>query len=251
MRKVLLFFAIKYNGDWEKIYEALERKEKIPEELLDKLDDNEYNFISIIDDNYPRRLKRIVQPPFVLFFKGDINLVKNETKALSIIGSREASNKAATKTERIVKDLKDITLVSGMAKGIDSFCHQSALANGNPTIAVLGSGINYIYPSENKDLYNAISKQGLIISEYPDNTKPNKDSFKMRNRLISGLSDGVLVVEAKKRSGTMNTVSHALSQNKEVFCMPSEDFGYSGTNSLIKEGATLVENGKDILKELF
>ncbi len=251
MRNVLLYFSLKYHGDWEKIYSALDKKEKIPEEKLEMVAREKHNFITIIDEDYPRRLKRITQPPFVLFYKGNLNILKKINKSIAIIGSRKASSDAASNTENIVKDLKDITIVSGMAKGIDGFGHKSALANGNPTIAVLGSGINYIYPEENKNLYDAIVKKGIVISEYPDQTKPSKISFKTRNRLISGLADGVLVIESKKNSGTMNTVSHALSQNKEVMCLPSSDLGNSGTNALIKEGATLVESGKEIIKELF
>ncbi len=250
MRNVLLYFALKYSGDWDSIYKALDQKEKITDQELEIVEKMNIDFVTIIDDKYPKRLKRITKPPFILFYKGDLSLANKEAKTIAIIGSREPSQSAKDKTERIVSDLKGVVIVSGMAKGVDSFTHEAALKFKNPTIAVLGTAIDNPYPKNNQKLYAKIVKKGLVLSEYPKGAKSSKNNFKSRNRLISGLSQGVLVVEAKKKSGTMNTVSHALSQNKEVFALPSSDLVNSGTNALIKEGAILVENGNDILKEI-
>ena len=179
-------------------------------------------------------------------------MLNDVKRRIAIIGSRSNSEYGEKAATEICKDLvkEDFIIVSGLAKGIDSIAHKSCLNNGGKTIAVLGNGLNVIYPKENNDLYKEISEKGIIISEYPPNTPPDKENFPNRNRIISALSEGVVVIESKEKSGTMNTVSHALENGKQVFCVPERINYGSGCNKLIKEGAKLIESAKDILEEL-
>lgn len=251
MKDVLLYFAYKYKGDWDEIYDALDRKEKFDfaecERIKKELD---CKVITILDSEYPHRLKQIYKPPFVLFCRGDINLLSK--KSIAIIGTRKPSDYGIKEAEIFTKKLcsESFTTVSGMALGIDSIVHKTSIDNNCKTIAVLGSGIDYIYPQTNVDLYKELINNHLVISEYPKDTLPQKENFKARNRIVSGLSNGVLVVEAAHKSGTMNTVSHALEQGKEIFCIPNKVTELSGTNLLIKQGAKLVESVNDILCEI-
>ncbi len=250
MREILLYFALKHNGDWKKIYDSLEKKEVVEIDAVKELENySESGYITILDKEYPARLKNIHQPPFVLFYKGDVSVL-NYKKALAVIGARKCSNYAITKTKKIISELRDCTIISGMAKGIDGCSHSAALSKGEKTIAVLGSGVNCIYPKENSLLYEKIVENGVVVSEYPGNTEPSKESFKIRNRIVAGMSDAVFVVEAGLRSGTMNTVSHALSQGKDIFALPSIFSDKLGTNELIKQGAKLVDTAQDIVSEI-
>ena len=209
--------------------------------------------VSINDENYPNSLKNIYDPPILLYLKGNIDLIYE--KSISIIGCRMCSSYGKVVTKKFAYNLakKNITIISGLARGIDTYAHIGALeANGN-TIAVLGSGIDVIYPKENENLYNSIIKNnGLIISEYIIGTKPIPINFPKRNRIISALSSGVLVTEAKIRSGSFITVDFALEQGKEIFAVPGNinSVNSEGTNSLIKQGAKLVTSVDDILDEL-
>lgn len=201
---------------------------------------------------YPERLRNIDDPPKELYCLGNLDLL-NYKNNIAMIGSRNCSSYG----ERAAKDFaynlakEDICIVSGLAKGIDSFSHIGALNAKGKTIAVLGSGLDNIYPKENIKLVEDIIKNdGLVISEYPLGTKPLKYHFPARNRIISGLSDSVLVVEARKNSGTNITVDFALEQGKDVFVIPGNIYSKTsdGTNFLITEGAIPVLSYKDILK---
>lgn len=252
MDKILAYFSIKYEGDWDSIYKAINQKERIEQTEVDRVvDSHDEKYITLLNENYPSRLKSIYKPPFVLFYKGDINLI-NSDKAIAIIGSRDNSEYGKNVTDEFTKGLvnEGYCIVSGLAKGIDAISHTSCLANGGKTIAVLGNGLNTSYPKENEDLQKEIELKGLVVSEYPNSVGPNKENFPSRNRIVAGLSDGVLVTEAKKKSGTMITIARALEMGKEVFCIPHRIDENSGCNSLIKEGAKLVENYQDILNEL-
>lgn len=225
-------------------------KEKINNHL-EYLKKNQIKIVTIQDEEYPKSLKQIYDYPISIYVKGNIELLNYES--IAIIGSRECSNygKDAAKYFGYYLANNNKCVVSGLAKGIDSFAHIGALgANGN-TIAVLGNGLQDIYPKENRELANMIiRKGGTIISEYPLGTPPNKMNFPARNRIVSGISDGVLVVEAKEKSGTLITVDFALEQGKEIFVVPGNiNSIYSvGTNRLIKEGARLVNCYEDIIK---
>lgn len=208
--------------------------------------------ISIFDKEYPKSLKNIYDPPMKLYVMGDYSILNNFK--IAVIGCRKCSKYGEMCTKYFSSNLakKDITIISGLAKGIDSFAHNSCIDVGGKTIAVIGSGLDIIYPEENKWLYEKIVKTGgAIISEYPLGTKPLKYHFPARNRIISGLSDGVLVVEAKEKSGTLITVDFALEQGKNIFVVPGNinSLNSNGTNRLIQEGAKLVENISDILEE--
>ena len=205
--------------------------------------------VSINDENYPNSLKNIYDPPILLYLKGNIDLIYK--KSISIIGCRLCSSYGKVVTKKFAYNLakKNITIISGLARGIDTYAHIGALeANGN-TIAVLGSGIDVIYPKENENLYNSIIKNnGLIISEYIIGTKPIPINFPKRNRIISALSSGVLVTEAKIRSGSFITVDFALEQGKEIFAVPGNinSVNSEGTNELIKNGANLLTSYLDL-----
>ena len=212
--------------------------------------DSEY--ITLLDDNYPKRLKSIYKPPFVLFYKGNINLLSTCNKLIGVVGSRNNSKYGEKATESIVKELvsQNIVIVSGLAKGIDAISHTTCLAQGGATIAVLANGLKINYPFRNACLQEEIGTKGLLLTEYPDFVESNKEQFPKRNRIIAGLSDAILVTEARKKSGSMITVARALEMGKDIFCVPHLIWCDSGCNSLIKEGAKLVENANDILVEL-
>ncbi len=209
--------------------------------------------ISIFDKNYPENLKSIYDAPLYFYVKGE--LADSDNISLAVVGSRRASIYGLRSAEDISFELasKGLTIVSGLARGIDTAAHKGALkASGGRTIAVLGNGLAKIYPPENTDIAEKIiAGNGCIISECPISSPPDKINFPKRNRIISGLSMGVLVVEAAKRSGALITADFALNENREVFAMPGkvDSLTSQGTHALIKEGAKLVENGDDILME--
>lgn len=207
--------------------------------------------VGLFGSKYPYKLKNIYDAPVILYAKGNLNLMESE-KTIAIVGSRNCSEYGRRITEKMSYMLakKDYTIVSGMAKGIDSYAHKGALDAKGKTIAVLGSGINYIYPKENEILYNKIlEEQGLIISEYPLNMIPTPKCFPARNRIISGISDKVLVTEASKKSGSIITVNFAIEQGKDVYAIPGNitSSNSEGANELIKEGAILVTSLEDII----
>ena len=208
--------------------------------------------LTIFDKGYPKILKEIYDPPIVLYVKGTLS--DKDDLSLGVVGSRNCSQYGIKATKELVASLKDyeITIVSGLARGIDSVAHKAALENKLRTIAVLGSGLGCIYPLENAKLANDITLSGAVISEFPMRTKPLKHNFPRRNRIISGLSKGVVVIEAAQRSGALITVDFALEQGRDVFAMPGPVDSESsyGTNRLIKQGAKLIDSAKDILPEL-
>lgn len=253
MEEILVYFALKYLGNWDKIYSAINRKEKVDKEELRKVIENEPNkYVTLLNEKYPSRLKSIYKPPFVLFYKGDLELLNTSNKTIGVVGSRNNDGYGKKITESIVGDLvkENYVIVSGLAKGIDSIAHKACLKNNGKTIAVLGNGLEEVYPIENAKLQDEISTLGLVISEYPSFIKSDKENFPKRNRIVAGLSDAILVTQASKKSGSMITVSRALEMGKDIFCVPDSIDKESGCNSLIKEGAKLVESAKDIIMEM-
>ena len=204
------------------------------------------------DSEYPARLKEIYDYPPVLYVRG--SLLPEDEWCLAVVGTRRATVYGRQITEELVTDLarSKITVVSGLARGIDSIAHKAALEAGGRTIAVFACGLDSVYPAENAELARRIIQQGALISEYPLGTRPRADNFPRRNRIMSGLSLGILVTEAGQRSGAMITAQLALEQNREVFAVPGSILSPSsnGTNHLIQEGAKLVTNHNDILEEL-
>jgi DNA processing protein len=229
------------------------RKEVSPDEEFEKLEKEEIKIITINDESYPSRLQEIYNAPALLYFKGEI---EKDELAIAIVGSRKVSIYGKQAASHLSSELSQagITIVSGMALGIDSIAHRECLKQKNRTMAVLGGGIdiNSIYPSSNRQLAEEIISKGAIISEYPIGTPPLKQHFPARNRIISGLSLGVLVIEAAESSGALITAKFALEQNREVFAIPGNIYSKNseGTNNLIKLGAKLVSKTDDILEEL-
>jgi len=219
---------------------------------MEKLDHYGVKVFTCHDTGYPSRLKEIYDYPPLLYVRG--SLQPQDEWCLAVVGTRRATVYGRQVTEEIVADLarSKITIVSGLARGIDSVAHHSTLETGGRTIAVFGCGLDIVYPSENASLARSIMQQGALISEYPLGTKPRADNFPRRNRIMSGLSLGVLVVEAGETSGAMITARLALEQNREVFAIPGSILSPAsrGTNNLIQEGAKLVRNYTDILQEL-
>ncbi len=219
---------------------------------MEKLDRYGVKVLTWHDEDYPSRLKEIYDYPPLLYVRG--SLLPEDEWCLAVVGTRRATVYGRQVTEEIVADLAQsrITIVSGLAKGIDTVAHQSALEAGGRSIAVFACGLDIVYPSENANLARRIMQQGALISEYPLGTKPRAENFPRRNRIISGLSLGVLVVEAGETSGALITAHQALEQNREVFAIPGSILSpaSSGTNHLIQEGAKLVHNYTDILEEL-
>ena len=220
-------------------------------ELLIK---NKVLVITCNHKEYPSMLKEIYRPPLGLYVKGNLNNF-NTDKNLAVIGSRKATDYGKMVTEKIIKELSayNINIVSGLAIGIDTCAHTWAINQNLKTLAVIGSGFNRLFPSINKSLASQIiENDGAIVSEYPINFEPQKYYFVARNRLISGLSKAVLIVEAQKKSGTLITAKFAEEQNRDILAIPNNIFSQNsfGTNQLIKDGAKLIMSGNDILEEM-
>jgi len=204
------------------------------------------------DKDYPTNLKYIYQPPATIYLEGSI--IPQDQIAIAIVGSRRATDYGLNNAERLGFELaaRGIAVISGLARGVDSAAHRGALKAKGRTIAVLGSGLNRLYPPENKNLAREIARSGALISEFTPDTPPERQNFPRRNRIISGLSLGVVIVEAAKRSGALITAGFALEQGREVFALPGkiDSFTSGGTHDLIKQGAKLIESVEDIIEEL-
>jgi len=222
------------------------------EDEMEKLERYRVKVLTWHDADYPSRLKEIYDYPPILYVRG--TLLPEDEWCLAVVGTRRASVYGKQVTEEIATDLarSKITIVSGLAKGIDSVAHNAALEAGGRTIAIFACGLDIVYPAENANLARRIMQQGAIISEYPLGTKPRADNFPRRNRIMSGMSLGVLAVEAGESSGALITAHMALEQNREVFAIPGSILSpvSRGTNRLIQEGAKLVRGYTDILEEL-
>ncbi|QGX46952.1 DNA-protecting protein DprA [Streptococcus equinus] len=211
---------------------------------------NQYPSISILDDEYPIELKNCYNPPVLLFYRGNVDLLKRPKMA--VVGARTASQTGTKSVQKIVSELgNQFVIVSGLARGIDTSAHISALKNGGATIAVIGCGLDVHYPKENKLLQEYLGKNHLILSEYAVGEAPLKFHFPERNRIIAGLSQGVIVAEAKMRSGSLITCERALEEGRDVFAIPGNilDGKSDGCHHLIKEGAKCITSGMDVLSE--
>lgn len=222
-------------------------------EQIRQYDTNEIHVISLFDPQYPSLLKEIYQPPWALFAKGDLSLLEKEPK-LAVVGSRQATPYGQRAIRLLLPQLidKGIVIVSGLAKGIDTLAHEATINNGGKTVAVIAGGLYHIYPKENMRLALQMMQNQLIISEYPPDTKPERWHFPVRNRIISGLSAGTLLIEAKQKSGSLITANYAVNEGREVFSLPGSIFNpfSNGTNELIQQGAKLVTKPEDILEEI-
>ncbi len=219
---------------------------------VEPFDIHGYNVICLGEANYPVNLSNIYDPPPVIYCIGDTTIA--DDRAVSVVGTRYPSRYGEEMAFRLAKGLvqNGITVVSGLAVGIDAAAHRGALSGGGRTIAVLGTGIGNIYPGQNRELAVGISKQGAVVSEYPPGYRTEKYSFPRRNRLISGWSLGTIVVEGSEDSGSLITAYSALDQDRQVFAVPGQvsEKMSKAPNSLIKQGAKLVETVDDVLSEL-
>ena len=235
---------------------ATKIKQKIDRRFVDdqllRVEKQKVRLITLWDPDYPDILKSIYDAPVLLYVKGALD-EKNGNR-LAVVGTRSSTSYGQWATEHLCEDLarRGVVIVSGMARGIDTLAHRGAIKGGGKTIAVLGSGVDVVYPPENEGLYERISETGAVISEFPMKTEPAPGHFPRRNRIISGLSLGTVVVEAGHKSGALITAYMALEQGREVFAVPGSIRSRTtrGTHKLIKEGAKLVESVEDILTEI-
>jgi DNA processing protein len=222
------------------------------EKQIKVLEKSDIKAVSFGDSSYPEMLRETEDAPIIVYIKGDIQ--PQDRYAIAIVGSRKPTHYGVSVTEKISEELASMgfTIVSGMARGIDALSHTGALRAGGRTIAVLGSGLDVPYPPENKMLMEKIAGSGCVMTEFPPGTLPEKENFPRRNRLISGLSLGVLVIEATSDSGSLITARYALEQSREVFAVPGNITAPNseGTNELIRNGAILTQKAEDIVEEL-
>lgn len=230
---------------------AYRRKFRL-EDTLARLQAAGARFLTLLDPGYPDNLKTIFDPPPVLYYRGEFT--PGDAVAVAVVGSRRATPYGREVATKLAREMAaaGVTVVSGLARGIDSAAHRGAIEAGGRTLAVLGCGLDVIYPPENARLYAQVAEHGAVLSEFPLGSPPEAGHFPLRNRVISGLSRAVLVVEAARTSGSLITADCALEQGREVFAVPgpiSSPYSW-GTNNLIKQGAKLVQDVNDILSEL-
>jgi DNA processing protein len=245
---------LEVEGLRKEVARRISRKEfsLAPSKVLRSLEQREAGILIYTDSGYPDRLKEIHDPPMVLYLKGGD--IPKKTTFLAIVGSRGPTPYGLKAAENLAQGLarRGIGVVSGLARGIDAAAHWGCLEGHGFTVAVLGTGIDTIYPASNRKLFEEITRKGSVLTEFPPGTPPEPRNFPIRNRLISGLSRGVLVVEATMNSGSLITASAALEQGREVYAVPGsiQSFKSRGCHFLIKQGAKLVENADDVLDEL-
>ncbi|RPJ11991.1 MAG: DNA-protecting protein DprA [Deltaproteobacteria bacterium] len=245
---------LKVEGVGEKVAREIQKgppEEKVERELR-RVQETGGRILTFQDLQYPKRLKTIYDPPPLLYVKGEVK--ERDDLALAVVGSRKTTPYGRWITERMSQEIArhGVTIVSGMARGIDSVAHGGAISAGGRTLAVLGCGVDVVYPSESRNLYRQIIDHGAVLSEFPMGSPPEAIHFPRRNRIISGLSIGVVVVQASAESGSLITADYALEQGREVFAIPGNvgADGSRGTNRLIREGAKRVESSDDILEEV-
>jgi DNA processing protein len=211
------------------------------------------DFLTIMDEEYPEQLLEIPKPPVVLFFKGDLRLLK--LPSLTVVGTRLVSEYGATAIEKLLPDLieQDIAITSGLARGVDAISHQVTLSHKGFAIAVVGTGLGHSYPAVNSGLQRAIARDGLLLSEYNYEVGPRKWHFPARNRILAGLSSATLVIEAKKRSGSLITARMAVDYNRNLLALPGNlgQLNSQGVNDLIAQGAKIINDSKDIISEVY
>lgn len=214
---------------------------------------NDIHVISFLDKEYPALLKEIYQPPWAIFARGNLSLLNKEPK-LAVVGSRQPTSYGKNAIQVLFPKLidKGLIIVSGLARGIDLLAHECAMNYDGNTVAVIAGGLYHIYPKESRSLAFEMMKNQLVLSEYPPDTKPERWHFPSRNRIISGLSFGTLIIEAKQKSGSLITANFAVNEGREVFSLPGSIFNpcSNGTNELIQQGAKLITKAEDILEEL-
>ncbi len=244
MRNKLITLSYIFNGDVIKMKQALEcdLEIRINHSFIKKLEEENIRVVTILDRNYPKCLLELYNPPYVLYCMGNIELLKDDKAA--VIGSRNNLSYSEEVCKKLVRNInKHTVIVSGLAKGIDSFAHRYAMLYNKSTIAVIGSGFNQMYPLCNSSLAKEIGENHLLISEYPLDVKAQRKHFPLRNRIIAALSSDVYVIEAAKKSGSLITANIALELGKNIYCAPGSLFeeNYEGSHQLINDGAYLLE----------
>ncbi len=244
------FYEIPMSQDFFRQREKLDIEECYKNAFLDK----NIKILTYEDEKYPKLLREIPDFPLALYYKGNLDLIDDESN-LAVVGSRKATQEAKNALNNIIRGFKgtNLTIVSGLAYGIDAQAHQSAINYDLKTIGVIGCGLDIIYPTQNKKLYeDIISSFGLVMSEYPQGTQPMPRNFPQRNRIVVGMSKGTLVVEARLKSGAMISANLTLDYNRELMCMPGNlmNPNTEGIYHLIKNGASMVVDSKDILSAL-
>nr|WP_312576136.1 DNA-processing protein DprA [Sedimentibacter sp.] len=237
----------------EIIYNLSKTKSGFAENLIKKLKEEQASVVTFFDDEYPKKLRYVDGAPYILYYKGNLSYADN--LSIAIVGSRKATSYGLWSAEKFARELLElgVVIISGLATGIDTIAHKTAIKYNAKTIGVIGCGINVVYPKKNEMLYKKIvDSDGVIITEYPFGMQPMPSNFPDRNRIISGLSDGVLVIEAQEKSGTLITAGHAANQGREIFAVPGniDSLFSKGTNLLIKDGAKIVTCVDDIIEEI-
>ncbi len=246
-------FGISSANNLLKAFDKIHEFKYLADEEIEAISKENVKLFTVFDPEFHPLLKQIYDPPLILYYKGNSEILKENS--IAIVGTRNPTNYGKVQTERFSKELveKGICIISGMARGIDSVAQNTVIRNGGKTIAVIGSGLDVIYPPENKKLFEQICENGAVISEYKLGTQPDAQNFPRRNRIISGMSLGTLIIETKHNGGAMLTGAFALEQNREVFAVPG-NLGVNqseGTNRMIQQGnAKLVTNVDDVLEEL-
>lgn len=239
IKKAILYYAVKYQGDWERMGMAIKSNEGYQEVNIKE------KYITIFDKEYPMAFRKLRFPPWILFYRGNLSYLNYP--CAGIIGARNCSEQAIIDTNIVANKLKEkYCIVSGLAKGIDAAAHRASLDRA--TIGIIGCGIDRIYPYANKELFYKMYQDHLILSEYPMKVAPYAKNFPWRNRLIAALSDFLIVIEATMKSGTMITVNEMLELSKPVYCLPKafNDVNYPGCNYLISQGAYILAGEKDL-----
>ena len=249
------FESEKYNLSFiasDKINKLSESKNNLEEKILERLNREKDEAVTFFDEDYPEKLRQINGSPYVLYYKGSLDCINDIS--IAVVGSRKSTDYGKWAAEKFTKELSemDVNIVSGLAVGIDAIAHKTALKYKASTFGIIGCGINVVYPKKNIELFKRIEENGAVITEYPFDIQPVPFNFHDRNRIISGLSDGVLVIEAQEKSGTLITAGHAANQGREIFALPGNiDSLYSkGTNALIRDGAKITTSIDDIVEEI-
>lgn len=248
-----IFLSTQFNIPMKEIEKIYSSRDIDLDLELKKIKDKGISILFYKDLDYPESLRNISNPPTFLYYIGDINLLKSE-KRIAVVGTRKATTYGKISCEMIVKDLvkNDVVIISGLADGIDAISHKTSLEEKGKTIAIVGSGLDNIYPKKNTKLWKEIEEKGLIISEYPLGTPPLPYHFPLRNRIIVGLSSGILVVESKSRGGSLITAYLGIDENRDIFAVPGDIYSpmSEGTNALIKNSvAKLTVSAQDILED--
>ena len=247
-KQLLVALAIKNRGDARALRRSIVAKERLKDEEIAKyLKECKDQVLTVFDEAYPRFLEQIYPMPVVLFYRGNINLIRDMDSCIGIVGSRETNDYSKTKTRALASSLakRGFTIISGLARGIDTVALEAALPYGK-AVAVIGNGTRYYYPAENEELQNQIAKYGLVLSEYPTFFPPAQWQFVARNRLIAALSTLVVVSDARRQSGALITATLASKYGHDVGAFPHDDDGDNGCNMIIKDGAFLIEDEEDV-----